>query len=115
MAMQHLSQNVLLITLPKEPQCSHELEAAACAVRSGAHHDVVVDFSLAETVPTGTICSLIILERLLSAAGRQLVLCSAGPHIAAVFKRVGLRKLFRFANDEFAAVQSLERNESCYS
>ncbi len=114
MATQHLSQYVLLITLPREPQCSNELEAAARALRSGADHDLIVDFSLAETVPTGTICSLIILERLLSAAGRQLVLCSAGSHITAVFKRVGLRKLFRFAEDKFAALQSLEHSESCY-
>jgi len=114
MATQHLSQHVLLITLPKEPQFSNELEVAAAAARSGADHDLIIDFSLMETVPTGTICSLIILERLLSAAGRQLVLCSASPRVTAAFKRVGLRKLLRFADDEFAALQSLDRSECCY-
>jgi anti-anti-sigma regulatory factor len=114
MAMQHLSQRVLLITLPKEPQSSNELEVAAHAARSRSDQDIIVDFSLVETIPTGTICNLIILERLVSAAGRQLVLCSVNAAAAATFKRVGLGKLFRFATDEFAAVQSLDRSTCPY-
>jgi anti-anti-sigma regulatory factor len=108
MAIQNLSSHVLLITLPKEPQSGNELEMAAHAARSGPDRDVIVDFSLVEAMPAGTICNLIILERLLNASGRQLVLCSVSPVVTVAFKRVGLGKLFRFAEDEFTALQSLE-------
>jgi anti-anti-sigma regulatory factor len=108
MATQNLSSHVLLITLPKEPQTGNELEMAAHAVRRGPDRDVIVDFSLVEAMPAGTICNLIILQRLLHAARRQLVLCSVPPTIAVTFKRVGLGKLFRFTADEFTALQSLD-------
>jgi anti-anti-sigma regulatory factor len=108
MATQSLSSRVLLITLPKEPQSGRELEMAAHAARSGPDRDVIVDFSLVETMPAGTICNLIILQRLLNAAGRQLILCSVAPPVAMAFQRLGLGKLFRFTTDEFTALQSLD-------
>jgi anti-anti-sigma regulatory factor len=108
MATQSLSSRVLLITLPREPQSGSELEMAAHTARRGPDRDVIVDFSLVEAMPAGTICNLIILQRLLNAASRQLVLCSVPPPIVITFKRVGLRKLFRFATDEFTALQSLD-------
>jgi anti-anti-sigma regulatory factor len=110
MAMQHLSQHVLLITLPKEPQSSNDLELAAHAARSQTDRNIIINFSLVETLPTATICSLIILERLVSAAGRQLVLCSVPPQAMKAFKRMGLWKLFRFTRDELAALQLLDRS-----
>ena len=108
MAIQNLSSHVLLITLPKEPSSGSELEMAAHAARCGPDRDVLVDFSLVEALPAGIICNLIILQRLLNASGRQLILCSVLPPIALAFKRVGLGKLFRFAEDEFTALQSLD-------
>jgi len=114
MGTQNLSEHVLLITLPAEPQSSRDLEAVAQSTRPTSDRDVIVDFSLVEILPSATICHLIVLERVLSAAGRELVLCSASPDIKAVFRRVGLHKLFRFADDELAAMQSLDRSEHVY-
>jgi anti-anti-sigma regulatory factor len=114
MATQNLSEHVLLITLPAEPQLSRDLEVVAQSMRPAFDCDVIVDFSLVEVLPSATICHLIVLERALSAAGRELVLCSVSPDVRAVFRRVGLHKLFRFADDELAAVQSLDRSEHVY-
>ena len=114
MATQNLSQHVLLITLPAEPQCNSDLEVLSRSTRPAFERDVIVDFSLVECLPSATICHLIALERVLSAAGRQLVLCSASPDVKATFRRVGLHKLFRFTDDELAAVQSLDRAERMY-
>ena len=44
-------------------------------------------------------------------AGHRLVLCSVPPSVKAVFRRVGLHKLFRFTDDELAAVQSLNQDD----
>jgi anti-anti-sigma factor len=114
MATQNLSQHVLLVTLPAEPESSRDLEVLVRSTRPAFDRDVIVDFSLVEFLPSATICHLIALERVLSAAGRQLVLCSASPEVKGVFRRVGLHKLFHFAEDELAAVQSLDRGERIY-
>jgi anti-anti-sigma regulatory factor len=114
MATQNLSERVLLITLPAEPSSSGDLEAVVRSTRPGSDHDVIVDFSLVEILPSATICHLIVLERMLSAAGHRLVLCSVSPNVKAIFRRVGLHKLFRFTDDELAAVQSLDRGEYTY-
>jgi anti-anti-sigma regulatory factor len=114
MATQNLSQHVLLITLPAEPESSRDLEVLARSTRPAFDRDVIVDFSLVESLPPATICQLIALDRVLSAAGRQLVLCSASPDVKALFRRMGLHKLFRFTDDELGAVQSLDRGERIY-
>jgi anti-anti-sigma regulatory factor len=114
MATQNLSEHVLLITLPAEPQSSSDLEVVARSTRPASDRDVIVDFSLVDILPSATICNLIVLERVLSAAGRQLVLCSASPNVLAIFRRVGLHKLFQFADDELAAIQSLDHGEHSY-
>jgi anti-anti-sigma regulatory factor len=111
MATQNLSEHVLLISLPVDPQSSRDLEVVARTMRPGSGRDVIVDFSLVESLPSATICNLIVLERVLSAAGRQLVLCTVSPDVKAIFRRVGLHKLFRFTDDELTAVQSLDRGE----
>lgn len=114
MAMQNLSEHVLLISLPAEPQLSRDLEVAAHTMRPASDRDVIVDFALVETLPSATICHLIVLERALSASGRQLVLCSVPPAVLAIFRRIGLHKLFHFTDDELAALQSLEHGDCVF-
>lgn len=111
MAIQKLSEHILLITLPAEAQSGKELETMVRSAGSNATCDVIVDFSLAEILSSAMVCNLLLLERLLNVAGRQLILCSVPPNISGVFARIGLHKLFRFADDEFAALQSLDRSE----
>ncbi len=111
MVTQNLSEHVLRITLPADPQSSSELEAVARSAHPGADHDVIVDFSLVESLPRVTICHLIILERVLNAAGGRLVLCCVSRAVKETFRRVGLHKLLRFADDELVARQSLDRSE----
>jgi anti-anti-sigma regulatory factor len=108
--MQYLSQQVLLVTLPREPHLGNELEIAIRMSMPNAMRDVIVDFSLVGIMPSGTLSELMILERQLGDADRQLVLCSVPHHIRELFSRVGLGGLFRFAEDQFAALQSFEHS-----
>ncbi len=107
MATQHLSEHVLLITLPAEPQWSSDLDVVVRSTHPAWDCDVIVSFSLVEFLSSATICLLIILERVLSAAGRRLVLCSVSPGAKAILRHVGLHKLFRFTNDPLTALQFL--------
>ncbi len=108
--MQQLSEHVLLITLSPDPQRGNEAENVLRSAGARTDCDVIVDLSLTEIMSSATLCSLLILERLMSTADRQLILCSVPPSIMGVFTRVGLQKLFRFADDDFAALQALDRS-----
>jgi len=108
MAILNLSEHVLLVTLPAEPQSMSDLETVMRSTRSRADCDVIVDFSLADVMSSATLCNLMVMERQLDMTGHQLILCAVSPNIHGIFVRLGLHKLFRFADDEFAAMQSLE-------
>ena len=110
MTIQNLSEHILLITLPAEPQLGKEMEMVIRSAESSLDYDVIVDFSLAETLPSATLGNLLVLDRLLSTMGRQLILCSVPSNINSIFTQVGLHKLFRFADDEFAALQAFDRS-----
>jgi len=114
MGMQYLSQQAILFTLPREPQVGNELEIAVRMSRPNATRDVIVDFSLVGIMSSGTLSKLMILEKQLSDSGRQLVLCSVPRNIRALFTQVGLGGLFRFAEDQFAALQSFDAVRSSY-
>ncbi|MHC4518154.1 MAG: STAS domain-containing protein [Planctomycetota bacterium] len=114
MGIQYLSEQALLVTLPKEPHLGNELEIAIRMTSTHAKRDVIIDFSLVTIMPSGTLSELMILERQLGDFGRQLVLCAVPRSIRQIFNRVGLGGLFRFAADQFAALQSLDLSErSC--
>jgi len=114
MAIHSISENTVLLTLPQEPDRSGELETAARLTTPKVNRHVIVDFSRVETMSSVTVCGLIILNRLLSTTGRQLILCSVPPNIVAVFRRVGLHKLLQFAPDKSAAAQVLEQCACTY-
>ncbi len=112
--MQQLSEHVLLITLSADPQSGNEAETMLRSAGARTDCDVIVDLSLMEILSSATLCSLLILERLMNASDRQLVLCSVPPNIMGVFTRVGLHKLFRFASDDFAALRALDHSPCLY-
>ena len=114
MGIQYLSDQALLVTLPKEPHLGNDIEIAIRLTSDSGARDVIVDFSLVTIMPSGTLSELMILERQLSDSGRQLVLCSVPRNIRALFTQVGLGGLFRFAEDQFAALQSFDAVRSSY-
>ncbi len=114
MALHNLSESIVLITLPQEPDRSSELETAARLTTPRVNRHVIVDFTRVETMSSVTICGLIILNRLLSTTGRQLILCSVPPSIMAIFRRVGLSKLLQFVADKTVAQESLDHRAFVY-
>ena len=111
MGIQYLAEQALLVTLPSEPHLGNELEVAIRMTTADADRDVIVDFSLVTIMPSGTLSELMILERELSDNNHELILCSVPRSIRQIFTRVGLAGLFRFAEDQFAAMQSLDLTE----
>ncbi len=109
MGIQHLSEDVLFVTLPKQPHTSHELESINEIACNSSGCDVVVDFSRVRILTSASICSLMILKELQNGLERHLVLCSVPSEVRNIFTVTGLEGLFEFANDKFGALESMRR------
>lgn len=107
MGIDNLSKDVVIATLPEQPQHGSELEAVSNMFAETVDRDVVIDFSKVEMLTSESICSLMILDKLLSGAGHQLVLCNLSSTIKQIFIRTGLVTVFQFADDEETAMEYL--------
>jgi len=108
MGIRNLSEDVILVTLPKEPQTGKELRAINETVSSEGLWDVIIDFSMVEIITSSNISNLLILHRSLENAGRRLILCSVALPTKCIFKVAGLDGLFEFADDKFAALATMK-------
>ena len=106
MEIEHLPENILFVCL-QEPQLRNELVTVNEILSNGCTCDVIIDFSNVELLTSEGISSLIILERLLNSLGHKTILCAVSSNILQVLERTGIQPLFEFADDEFAALQSL--------
>ena len=114
MGIQNLSENVLLVTLPEQPYLCNELDAINKIVSNECNRDVIIDFYQVKMLTSESICSLMILERLLNGLGHKLVLCNVSAEIKQIFTRTGLEPSFEFADDDFAALQSIRDYSHLY-
>ncbi len=115
MPIENLSEDVLLVTLPQQPQAADELDVVNKMLGDSVDRDVIIDLSDVQVLTSGTICGLIILDRLLRAAGRQLVLFDVPSAIKKVFIRTGLLTVFEFANDELAALEQVRGRRAAWA
>ena len=115
MGIKNLSEDVLLVTLPRQPQQSDDLEAINTMLSEKIDHDVVIDFSEVEILTSESLCGLLILSRLLGGAGHGLLLCCLPPAIKDIFARTGLSSVFEFADSEPDAVARLKERKASWS
>jgi len=106
MGIEHLPEDVLFVCL-QEPQLRHELVTVNEIISNGCSCDVIIDFSSVELLTSEGISSLIILERLLNSLGHRIILCNVPLNIRQILERTGIQPLFEFADDDFAALQSV--------
>lgn len=109
MGIEKLSENVLLVSLPKEPQLiTDELVNVNRIVGDGQACDVIIDFSSVALLTSESISSLIILQGLLKSLGHKVILYAVSSMIQQILERTGIQPLFEFAEDQFAALQSAQ-------
>jgi anti-anti-sigma regulatory factor len=112
MGIQTFSEDILLITLPEQPQHSDEIDIVNKLLSDSVDFDVMVDFSKVEMLTSGSICGLMILSKLLQGAERKLVLYNLPVAIKQIFERTGLITVFDLAEDQFDAQQHIQDKES---
>jgi anti-anti-sigma regulatory factor len=115
MPIENLYDDVLLIRLPQHPQGTDELDVVNKMFGDTVDRDVIVDLSNVQLLTSGTICGLIILDRLLKGGGRQLVLFNVPQPIKKVFIRTGLLTVFEFASDEVAALEQVRSRNAAWT
>lgn len=109
MEIQNLSEDVILVTLSKEPQISDELKSINETVGNSGDCDVIIDFFRVEMITSSTISNLLILHKLLNDLGRQLILCNVAVPTKCIFTVAGLDTAFDFADDKLAALAVMNR------
>lgn len=112
MGIQNYSEEILLITLPEQPQHSQEIDIVNKLFSESVDFDVLVDFVKVEILTSETLCGLMILSRLLKGAGRKLVLYDLSPAIKQIFVRTGLITVFDLADDQLDAIQHIQDKNS---
>lgn len=112
MGIQNFSKDILLITLPQQPQHGEEIDIVNKLLSESVDFDVLVDFTEVEILTSESICSLMILDKLLTGSGRKLVLYNLPSAIKQIFIRTGLLTVFVLADDEFDAVQHIRDKNS---
>ena len=107
MAIETISNDVLLIALPEHPQNGNEIDLVNKMLSEAVDYDVVMDFGKVKMLTSATICSLMILERLLRGGGRQFVMCNVPSDIKQVFNRTGLLSVFELSDDREMALEEV--------
>jgi anti-anti-sigma regulatory factor len=112
MGIQNFSEDILLITLPEQPQHGQEIDIVNKLLSDSVGFDVLVDFSKVEILTSESICGLMILDKLLRGSGRKLVFFDIPTAIKQIFVRTGLLTVFDLADDEFEALQHIQDKNS---
>ena len=107
MACQNLSGDLLVITLPQQPQLGPELQSLHEIADEQSDRDIIIDLSSVEMLTSESICDLMILNTTLIGFGRRLILCNTPVMIRQVFERTGLDRVFNFADSKTAAMEFL--------
>jgi len=108
MAIQHWTENVILVDLPHEPEMGDELQTVTEMVSERDDCDVVIDFSGVDNITSCTLSELLELRKPLVECGRRLVLCGLAAAIQNIFIVTSLDKVFELADDKFIALATLE-------
>jgi len=112
MGIQNYSEDILLVTLPEQPQYGQEIDIVNRLLGDSVDFDVMVDFSKVEMLTSETICGLMILSKLLEGSGRKLVLYNLSSQIKQIFLRTGLITVFDLADDNFDALEHIQDKNS---
>ena len=87
--------NVIPGTTPEIPDIA---TVAQSLQRSGTMREVVVNLGKLETVTSAFVAGLLVMRRLIEAAGGKLVLCELQPRVLAILQRLNLHTVFVVRN-----------------
>lgn len=108
MAIEHWSNEIVIVHLPQEPEMSDEFKAITEFISERENYDVVVDFSSVDNVTSSDLLKLLKLRQLMALGGRRLVLCNIDPTTEDMLSITGLADVFELTRDKSTALATLE-------
>ena len=113
MAIQQLSEDVLLVELPSAgSKIDEELNAVNEMVSKNGNYHVLIDFFRVELFNSWNISTLLALRSLLEESGHQLVFYGVRVVTKCIFTVAGLKKVFVFAKNQEEALSILSNSRS---
>ncbi|MGB2862998.1 MAG: STAS domain-containing protein [Sedimentisphaerales bacterium] len=113
MGIRHLSENIILLTLPSDrSERADELKNLNEIISDKCQYDVIIDFSGVEIINSWNISNLLILRGMLEDVGRKLILCNISTVTKCIFVVAGLSEIFVFADDRSAALAVIRDTNS---
>jgi anti-anti-sigma factor len=112
MPIQNWSDDIVVVELGDDPQCTDDLDSILKSIESRPKVDVVLNFGEVTFLNSSNIAKLLKLRKLLVVNHhRKLRLCGISTHVWGVFLVTGLDKIFEFADDVASGLASLQINE----
>lgn len=107
MPVEKWSDNVSVAHLADDPQFVDDLLAIEQSASTGGS-DVVLDFAAVHFVNSSNLARLLRLRKIMTAAGRRMVMCSVSTQVWGTFLVTGLDKLFEFSDNVPTALATLQ-------
>jgi anti-anti-sigma factor len=107
MSVEHWSEEIVLVKLPREPEMADELAYVTQLVCDGHNCDVVVDCSEVDGITSCSRSRFATLYRELLCCGRRLVLCNPSSVARDIFNASGLAQVLNFVGDKSAALAKI--------
>ena len=107
MVIQNWSDDILMGELAEEPVFSDDL-ASLIDSQKAQPRDVVLNFSCVDYLNSSNIARLLRLRKVVTSAGRKLLLCGINDQVWGIFQVTGLDKIFEYTNDTATALATLQ-------
>ena len=111
MGIQNWSEEIVLVSLAKEPEMGNELQTVTGMFNQNGGFDVVIDFADIDIMTSSSIAKLLKLRKAMKNSSHHLVLSSVKPQTKQVFEVTGLDHIFEFVDDQFLALAGLQLTE----
>jgi anti-anti-sigma factor len=111
MAIENLTEDVVYVSLPAEPELGGELDKVSKIASEKAVSNVVVDFSDVTIVTSPNLSVLLKLRKQLDSNSKRLICCGVSTMTKGIFTITGLETVFEFADDKSSALGALEAQE----
>ena len=105
MSSQNWSEDIIIVTLPAEPQTSEELQAVTKIALDRPDCDLIMDFSKVDTASCLSLCILMKLHKILTDHGQRLILCNVTAATRGIMHTYAFDRIFEVVSDTQIALK----------
>ncbi len=108
MAIEQWSDEIIIVSLPNEPEMADELVSLGNLLAEKENLNVVVDLGGVGDITSESLSKLLKLHQITAQVGRRFVLCNMESETEDIFSATGLAGVFHLTENRFDALATLE-------